>query len=82
VDRRIADVPIGQAREFDGLIVELAVRREDRDLLERDDVGVEVPDDAGDPLQSITPDVPPPGGRERVARADGRPDVPGRDADG
>jgi hypothetical protein len=82
VDRGIADVPIGQASELDCLVFELAVRREDGDLLERDDIGIEVPDDAGDQFQSITPDMPPPGGRERIAWADGRADVPGRDPDG
>ena len=80
---RVADVLPGQPGELGRLVEERRRRRQEGDLLEGDDVRVEcramIP---RDPLQPVAIDVPPPGGRERLARADRRPDVPGRDPDG
>ena len=61
------------------LIVERAVDGQDRDFLERDDVGLEVREDRADPLQAVAADVPPPCGRKWLAGTDRRADVPGDD---
>ena len=82
VHRRVADVSTGQARQLERLVGQVAVRRQDGDLLQRDDVRVQGDDLLSDPLEPLAPDVPPPGGRERLARADRGPDVPGGDPDG
>jgi hypothetical protein len=82
VDRCIADLTARQSREVERLIMDGTIDVEERDLLQADDVRLEIVDQPGDALQSITPDVPPPGGRERLPGADRRPDVPGRDAEG
>jgi hypothetical protein len=81
VGRAVADReprPSGQQRR---LVDDRAVDVQDRDLLERDDVGAERGDEPGDRLQAVQADVPPPRRRKRLAGADPRPDVPGDDAE-
>ena len=82
MDRRIPDLPVGQPRELQRFVEQLAVWRQQGDFLQGDDVGVEIDDLLRDPLEPVAPDVPPPGRRERLSRADGGPDVPGGDPDG
>ena len=79
---RIPDVSTGQARQLEWLVEHLAVWRQQGDLLQRDDIRVERDDLPRDPLEPLAPDVPPPGRREWLARADRGPDVPGGDPDG
>ena len=79
MDGAVPGVEAGHAGELGGLVMNRAVDGHDRDLLEGHDVGVEVRDVGGQPLEAIDPDVPPPGSRERLARPDRRPDVPGDD---
>ena len=82
MDRGVANVHPGQPRQLRRLVVEVAVRRQQGDLLQRDQVRVELGDDPGDPRQAVAVDVPPPGRRERLTRTDRGPDVPCRDPDG
>ena len=63
-------MPTGQARQLERLVEQVAVRRQEGDLLQRDDVRVQGDDLRRDPLEPLAADVPPPGGRERLARAD------------
>src|SRR6185369_10703395 len=77
VDGGIADMAPGQAGELRGLVVEAAVGRHHRYLLERGDVRVEVAQDGRDPLEPVVADVPPPGRREGLSGPDRGPDVPG-----
>ena len=82
MDSRVPNVHPGEPGEFGRLVLETAVRSEESDLLQGDEVRVDVGDDPGDPRHAIAVDVPPPGGRERVTRTDRGPDVPRRDPDG
>jgi len=70
--------PLGQQCR---LVDDRAVDVQDRDLLERDRVGVERGDEPGDRLEPDLADMSPPGRRKRLARADPRPDVPADDAE-
>jgi hypothetical protein len=81
MDGAVADMAIGQPGELEGLVDDGPVDVEERDLLEGDDVGVQLADDAADPIEPLVRDVAPPRRRERLARSDRGPDVPGRDAD-
>jgi len=72
-------VEAGHPGELGRLVQDRAVDGHDRDLLEGHDIGVQVRDERGEPREPISLDVPPPGRRERLARPDRRPDVPGGD---
>jgi hypothetical protein len=72
-------VPVGEPAKLEGLVDDAAVDVVECDLLERDDIGVELADDPGDTREALVRDVAPPGGRERLARSDRGPDIPGRD---
>ena len=80
VDRRVADVGAREPGDLGRLVEERAVDGQHGHLLEGDDVRIERADDPGDPFEPLAIDVAPPGRRERLARPDRRPDVPGCDA--
>ena len=80
VHRCIADGATGQPAELGRLVDDLAVDIEEGHLLEADDARIERIDEPGDAFEPLDADMPPPGGREGLTRADGGPDVPRRDA--
>ena len=78
---RVADVPTGQARQLERLVEQVAVRRQEGDLLQRDDVRVPGDDLRRDPLEPLAADV------HHHAGGNGSPgpiaaDVRGGDPDG
>jgi hypothetical protein len=81
VDGGISDVHPRLVGQLQGLVVDLAMDVVETDLLEADGVSIEGADRRDDALEALVGDVPPPARRERLARSDRGPDVPGRDSE-
>ena len=81
VERTVAGGHPRQPLELRRLVDRATVRGPERDLLEDDDVDVEALDERADRLDPLATDVPPPAGRERLARPDPGADVPGRETE-
>jgi hypothetical protein len=81
VNGAVDDFEACPSGEQGGLVDDCAVDRQDRDLLERDDIGPERGDDPGDRFEPVQADLSPPRGREWLARTDPGADVPADDAE-
>ena len=79
-DRAVADLHAQLAREVAGVVDEVAVAAEERDLLERHDVGVQPGHERADRPEAIGVDPGPPSVREGPGTDCGA-DVPGDDAE-
>ena len=78
-DGAVAHLHPELAPEVAGVVHQVAVAREECDLLERDDIGVQGRQKGADRPEAIGVDAAPPSLRERPG-ADGGPDVPADDA--